>query len=168
MFHLCSFCSLIQLLGIVIPQGILLHNSATYTLAQISLYVKFFFLLLFLFSCQQKGAFPHFSLLTAEASSCSIPAALLTRPSFRCLSMNVAFSICSKGCHYWQPFALRSATAQTEFLRLFFAVNHLNLSAQAAQLLIKALIATLNIDDVVYHRDTVRSQSSNDKRRSRS
>lgn len=45
---------------------------------------------------------------------------------------------------------LRSATAQTEFLRLFFAVNHLNLSAQAAQLLIKALIATLNIDDVVY------------------
>ena len=82
--------------------------------------------------------------------------------------MNAAFSICSKGCHYWQPFALRSATAQTELLRLFFAVNHLNLSAQAAQLLIKALIATLNIDDVVYHRDTVRSQGSNDKRCSRS
>ena len=76
------------------------------------------------------------------------------------------FSICSKGCHHWQPFALHSATAQTELLRLFFAVDHLNLSTKAAQLLIKALIAPLNIDDVIYHCDAVRRQGRDDKCRS--
>ena len=34
--------SLIQLLGIVMPQGIILHNSATYTLAYITIYVNTF------------------------------------------------------------------------------------------------------------------------------